>query len=59
MVPIDVKVGDRVVYSKYAGTELVVGEDAHLLLKSEDVIGTLEGDDIAQLKPYGDRVVVV
>jgi chaperonin GroES len=59
MVPIDVKVGDRVVYSKYAGTELVVGDEAHLLLKSEDVIGTLAGDDISQLKPYGDRVLVV
>ncbi len=58
-VPIDVKVGDRVVYSKYAGTEVTVGDEAHLVLKSEDVIGTLEGDDIAALKPYGDRLLVV
>lgn len=27
------QVGDRVVYSKYAGTELKVGEDEHVLLK--------------------------
>jgi chaperonin GroES len=58
-VPIDVKVGDRVVYSKYAGTEVTIGDVPHLLLKSEDVIGTLDGDDIAHLKPYGDRVLLV
>jgi len=59
VVPIDVKVGDRVVYSKFAGTEVAVGEEALLILKSEDVIGTLDGDDIANLKPYGDRVLLV
>jgi|APGre2960657444_1045066.scaffolds.fasta_scaffold26039_2 chaperonin GroES len=59
MVPIDVRVGDRVVYSKYAGTEVSVAGVAHLVLKSEDVIGTLDGDDIGALKPYGDRVLIV
>lgn len=54
-----VKAGDRVVYSKYAGTEVSIGEDAHVLLKEDDVIGVLSaGDDISKLKPLGDRVLI-
>jgi chaperonin GroES len=58
VTPIDVVVGDRVVYSKFAGTEVRVSGVAHLVLKAEDVIGTLAGDDIGALKPYGDRLLV-
>jgi chaperonin GroES len=57
-VPIDIAVGDRVVYSKYAGTEVSTDETDQILLKAEDVIGTLEGDDIAKLKPFSDRVLI-
>jgi len=53
------KAGDRVVYSKYAGTEVALGDQEHVLLKEEDVIGVLpEGDKIAKLKPLGDRVLI-
>jgi len=55
--------GDRVVYSKYAGTEVEVGGKGHVLLKEEDVIGVLTGtgddaDSVAALKPLGDRVLI-
>ena len=51
--------GDRVVYSKYAGTEVAIAGDAHVLLKEDDVIGVLAGgDDISKLKPLGDRVLI-
>jgi chaperonin GroES len=55
-----VSTGDRVVYSKYAGTEVEVQGKEHVLLKEEDVIGVLPGgsDDISQLKPLGDRVLI-
>ncbi|KAI8474880.1 MAG: chaperonin 10 kd subunit-domain-containing protein [Monoraphidium minutum] len=54
-----IKSGDRVVYSKYAGTEVAISGDDHVLLKEEDVIGVLpSGDDIAALKPLGDRVLI-
>lgn len=55
-----VSLGDRVVYSKYAGTEVEVGGKGHVLLKEEDVIGVLAGgsDDISTLKPLGDRVLI-
>jgi chaperonin GroES len=52
--------GDRVVYSKYAGTEVEVQGKEHVLLKEEDVIGVLPSgsDDISKLKPLGDRVLI-
>lgn len=54
-----VKVGDRVVYSKYAGTELKLGAEEHVLLKEDDCIGIAsQSGKIAQLKPMGDRVLI-
>ena len=42
--PLDVKVGDRVLFSKYAGTEVKFGDKAdHLILREEDVFGVLRG----------------
>ena len=37
-VPIDVSVGDRVVYSKYGGTEVKVEGDEYLVLSARDVL---------------------
>ena len=37
-VPVDVKVGDRVLYSKYGGTEVKVGGDEYLVLSARDVL---------------------
>ncbi|KAI7844797.1 hypothetical protein COHA_001677 [Chlorella ohadii] len=54
-----VKAGDKVVYSKYAGTELEVQGGSYVLLKEDDVIGLLPGgDDIAKLQPLQDRVLI-
>ncbi|MDA8442637.1 MAG: co-chaperone GroES [Peptococcaceae bacterium] len=36
--PLDVKVGDRVIYSKYAGTEVKVDGEEYLILKQSDVL---------------------
>lgn len=53
------KAGDRVVYSKYAGTEVELGGDEYVLLKEEDCIGVLSaGASITDLKPLSDRVLV-
>jgi chaperonin GroES len=38
LIPSDVKVGDRVVYSKYGGTEISVGGEDLLILSSRDVL---------------------
>lgn len=54
-----VKSGDRVVYSKYAGTEVELSGAAHVILKEDDVIGVLSGGtDITSLKPLQDRVLI-
>ena len=41
-VPMDIKVGDTVVFSKYGGTELKYDGEEYLLLKSRDVLAIIE-----------------
>jgi len=40
--PLDVKVGDRVLFGKYAGTEIKIEGEEHLMLREEDVLGVIE-----------------
>ena len=42
LVPMDVVVGDTVVYSKYGGTEITVGGEDLLILNARDVLGILK-----------------
>ena len=42
-VPMDVQVGDKVVFSKYGGTELKYGSDEFLVLGSRDILAIIEG----------------
>jgi chaperonin GroES len=37
-VPLDVKVGDTVIYSKYGGTEVKLGGEDYLILSARDVL---------------------
>jgi chaperonin GroES len=41
-VPIDVKVGDTVIYSKYGGTEVKYGGEEYLVLSARDVLAVIE-----------------
>ncbi len=41
-VPMDVKNGDRVLYSKYGGTEVKVGGDEYLVLSARDVLAIVK-----------------
>ena len=41
-VPLDVKEGDRVVYSKYGGTEVKVEGDEYLILSARDVLAVID-----------------
>jgi len=43
LIPVDVKKGDRVLYGKYAGTEIKIGGEDHLILREDDVLGVIEG----------------
>ena len=42
LIPLDVKVGDTVVYSKYGGTEITVDGQDVLILNSRDVLAVVE-----------------
>jgi chaperonin GroES len=41
-VPLEVKVGDRILFSKYAGTEINIDDVEHLFMKEDDILGVLE-----------------
>ena len=41
-VPIDVAVGDKVLYSKYGGTEVKFGADEYLVLSARDVLAIVK-----------------
>lgn len=41
-VPVDVKVGDKVIYSKYGGTEVKYNGQEYLLLSARDVLAVIE-----------------
>ncbi|XP_039145349.1 LOW QUALITY PROTEIN: 20 kDa chaperonin, chloroplastic [Dioscorea cayenensis subsp. rotundata] len=57
-VEISVQSGAQVVYSKFAGTELEFNGADHILLKEDDIVGILDTDDVKDLKPLGDRVLI-
>jgi chaperonin GroES len=40
-VPLDVNVGDKVIYSKYGGTEVKYGGDEYLILSARDVLAVV------------------
>ena len=41
-VPLDVKVGDKVIYSKYGGTEVKYDGEEYLILSARDVLAIVE-----------------
>jgi len=42
IVPLDVKVGDTVLFGKYSGTEVKVNGDDLLVMREEDIMGVIE-----------------
>ena len=41
LIPIDVKVGDRVLFGKWSGTEVRIDDADYLIMKESDVMGVL------------------
>ena len=41
LVPLDVKVGDRVLFGKWSGTEVKVGGEDVLIMKESDIMGVI------------------
>ena len=41
-VPLEVKVGDKIIFSKYAGTEVKIDDEEYLILRQSDVLAIIE-----------------
>jgi chaperonin GroES len=43
LVPLDVKVGDRILFGKYSGSEIKIDGDEFVIMREDEVLGILEG----------------
>jgi len=41
-VPLEVKVGDTVLFGKYAGTEIKIDDNEHVILREDEVLGIIK-----------------
>lgn len=41
-IPLEVKVGDRILISKYGGTEVKINGEEHLIMREDDVLAILQ-----------------
>ncbi|MBP9128560.1 MAG: co-chaperone GroES [Elusimicrobia bacterium] len=42
LIPIEVKVGDKILYGKYSGTEIKIDGDEYLIMHQDDILGILD-----------------
>ena len=42
VIPLDVKAGNHVLFGKYAGSEIEIDGEEHLILREEDILGIVE-----------------
>ena len=42
VLKMDVKAGDRILFSKYAGTEVKIDDVEHLIMREDDILGVIE-----------------
>jgi chaperonin GroES len=40
--PMNVKVGDRILFGKYSGTDVKIDEEEYLIMREDDILGVLE-----------------
>jgi chaperonin GroES len=40
--PMEVKVGDKILFGKYAGTEIKIDDQEHVILREDEVLGILD-----------------
>jgi chaperonin GroES len=41
-IPLDVEVGDRVLFGKYSGTEIKIEDEEYLILREDEVLGKMQ-----------------
>jgi chaperonin GroES len=42
LIPLDVKVGDKILFGKYSGTEVKLNGEEHLIMREDDILGVVE-----------------
>jgi chaperonin GroES len=42
LLPLDVKVGDKVLFGKYAGTEIKIDGKEFMMMREDDILGVVE-----------------
>jgi chaperonin GroES len=42
IMPLDVKVNDRVLFGKYAGSEINIDGEEHIIMREDDILGVIE-----------------
>jgi chaperonin GroES len=42
IIPLDIRVGDQILFGKFSGSEIVVDGDEYLVMREDDVLGVLE-----------------
>jgi chaperonin GroES len=42
VIPLDVKVNDRVLFGKYAGSEINIDGEEHMIMREDDILGVIE-----------------
>jgi chaperonin GroES len=55
LAPMDVKVGDLVVFTKYGGTEVKLGDQEYVILRQEDILAVLEKEKKSGGKKKGGK----
>ena len=50
VVPLDVQVGDRILFGKYSGSDIKLDDDEYLIMREDEVLGILEGSAKAAKK---------
>ena len=56
-VPLDVKVGDRILFGKYAGQEIKLDGEEYFIMKEDDVLAVIEGHTKKKLASIKGRTV--
>lgn len=48
LIPLEVRPGDRILFGKWSGTEVVIDGEELLIMKESDILGIIESDIVAK-----------
>lgn len=42
VTPLEVKIGDKILFGKYSGTDIAIGGDEYMIIKEEDILAVIK-----------------